>query len=263
MHRLLAGCVALACCIPVAAQTLDAKVEQIGPSEFRIHIVFPGVVAPDQARLMLADVGDSLCGGQTPTWGHYKFETNEPMDDAKGTAASTQFEQDLACGNGIAVAKPGTSAPTTPATDVDRRYVEARTLDYLSNKDHGDFAAADAMYMDDVIAQFNATWRDERRAFNSVAGLPKARTVVGVAFYDNPADAPRLGRYAAVDYRASYAGRAFYCGYVVWLQQADGDYRLVREDETIASDAVARELGEEQRAALTQRPGCRDSIATE
>lgn len=263
MLRLLAGCIALACCVPVVGQTLDAKVEQIGSSEFRIHITFPGVVSPDQAQAMLADAGANLCGGHAPTWGHYKFETNEPMGGAKDTPASTRFEQDLACGSALAVAKPGASAPTTPATDAERRDVEALTIDYLTKKDHGDFAAADAMYIDDVIAQFEPTWRDGRKAFNSAAGLPKARTVVGVTFYDDPADAPRLGRYAAVDFRASYADRAFYCGYVVWLRQADGVYRLVREDETIAPDAVVRQLAEEQRAALTQQPGCRDSIATE
>jgi hypothetical protein len=36
-----------------------------------------------------------------------------------------------------------------------------------------------------------------------------------VTFYDDPADAPKLGRHVAVDFRAAYGDRAFHCGYVV------------------------------------------------
>jgi len=85
--------------------------------------------------------------------------------------------------------------------------------------------------------------------------------VVGVTFYDDPADAATLGRFAAVDYRASYDSRAFYCGYVIWLRQSDGGYRLIREDETLAPDAIARSLTAEQLAALTRQPGCREPTA--
>ena len=257
MRRVLLGCLVLTGCMPVAAQSLNADVEQVGASAYRIRITFPGVVAPDQAQAMLAEVGSHLCGGQAPDWGHYEFETTQPLPEAEGAQASTRFEQDLACGETVTIAKPGTPAPKTPATDADRRDIEARTLEYLSKKDHDEFAAADAMWEPEVVAEFDGAWHS-RRAFNATAGLPATRTIVGVTFYDDPADAPRLGRHVAVDFRAAYGDRAFYCGYVVWLRQADGSYRLIREDEASASDEQVRELTAEQLAAFRQQPGCRE-----
>lgn len=264
MRLSLAVCVALLFSSSTAAQSLDANVERIAEGEFRIRITFPGVVAPDQAQDMLSQVGASLCAGQPPVWGHYKFKSSEPADGSKTEQASTDFEQELTCGTGVATAKPGTPAPTTPPSDADRRDVEARTLDYLKKKDQGDFAAADAMFEEHVMAQIDrATWRDNRRSFNGDAGLPEARTVVGISFYDDPADSPQLGRYAAVDYRASYDNLAFYCGYVVWLRQADGSYRLIREDESLASDAQVRAFSQDQLASLKRQPGCRTTTAPE
>lgn len=260
MRLLLTACAALLCCTTATAQqSLNAEVDRIGADQFRIRITFPGVVTPDQAQQMLTEVGASLCNGQAPAWGHYKFETQEPISGAHPAPASTKFEQDLGCNTGMAESKPGTPAPKTPADDAERRAIEVRTLDYLLKKDQGDFVAADAMFEVDAIASFDrATWRDARRSFNRDAGMPAARAVVDITFYDDPADAPTLGRYAAVDYRARYNSQAFYCGYVVWLRQADGGYRLVREDESLATDAIVRASSEEQLASLKGQPGCRE-----
>lgn len=260
MRLLLTACAALLCCTTATAQqSLNAEVDRFSADQFRIRITFPGLVTPDQAQQMLTEVGASLCNGQAPMWGHYKFKTEEPASGGTAAQASTQFEQELTCANGIASEKPGTPAPKTPASEADRRDVEARTLDYLAKKDQGDFAAADAMFEDGVMTPDSiAERREARGSFNSAAGLPEARSVVGVTFYDDPADAPRLGRYAAVDFRARYNSRAFYCGYVVWLRQADGGYRLISEDEALATDAVVRAGTEEQLASLKRQPGCRE-----
>jgi len=265
MRRLLGACVALSCCLPaLAQQSLNANVEQVGPAAFRISVTFPGVVSPDQAQAMLAEVGAHVCAGQSPVWGHYTFKTDEPLTGTRDAQASTEFQQELSCGEGVALVKPGTPAPTTPATDADRRAIEARTLEYLVKKDDGDFAAADAMFEDNVIAKFDrATWRNDRRVFNAAAGKPKARTIVAVTFYDDPADAPQLGRFAAADYRASFANQAAYCGYVIWLRQADGSYRLIREDESLITDEIARKLTAEQIASLKKQPGCREPEAAQ
>lgn len=255
MNRFLGACLALAFCMPaVGQQSLNADVVQLGPGAYRIKVTFPGVVAPDQAQLALAEVGTHLCQGQTPTWGRYEFETLEPATPSQDAQANTNFQQDFACG--VVVARPGTPAPKTPATDADRHDVETLTLDYLTRKDRNDFATADAMFEEDVIAQFDRTWRDARRAFNADAGIPASRSIVGVTFYDDPADAPRLGRYAAVDFRAAYESRAFYCGYVLWLQGADGNWRLTREDESLATGDTVRGLPEDQLQKLKPQPGC-------
>jgi hypothetical protein len=264
MRRSLAACLVLACSMPVfGQQSLDAQVEQTAPNAFRIRVTFPGAVTPGQAQAALAEVGKYLCKGEPPAWGHYTFETIEPQAPAKDMQASTKFEQELTCGP--AVARSGTPAPKTPATDTDRRDVETRTLDYLARKDRGDFVGADAMFLDEVLASLRdrAEARGQRGAFNAEVGAPAKRRILDVTFYDDPADAPRLGRYAAVDYRAAYDSRAFYCGYVMWLRQADGSWRLVREVETIVTDKTARSAPAETLAKIQQQPGCREPVAAE
>lgn len=259
MHGLvLGGALALAD-LAAAAQSANVQVEQTGERQYRLHVDFPGQVEPTQAQAMLAGVASQLCEGTNFGWGHYRFSSKAPLTGSSN-AGQTRFEQDLDCDVGSATkVRPGTPAPGTPATDAERRDVASRTEDYLARKDSGDFASADAMFDADVLAQVDrAKWRDERRAFNAKSGAPISREVVGVTFYDDPPDAPRLGRYAAVDYRARYKDRAFYCGYVVWVRQADGNYRLIREDETIVTDENAAGLDAQAMAALKQRPGCRE-----
>ena len=239
--------------------TLNAEVERLGADRYRLTAEFPYALSPGEAQSALAPVAEQVCAGKAPTWGHYSFATKQPIEGPAGDESSTSFEQDVNCGDAGSATNAGTPAPGSPATDADRATVEAGTLEYLALKDSNEFAAANALFQDDVAVLFGGEeWEASRRAFNKAAGVPKARTIVGVTFYDDPVDAPSLGRYAAVDYRASYPDRAFYCGYVVWLLQADGSYRMVRVEESTATDEDVGRGTEEVLSALKQQPGCRE-----
>lgn len=259
MRRRLMVCMGLACCTPSAAMTLNAEVERLGADRYRLTAGFPYAVSPGEAQSALAPVAEQVCAGRAPTWGRYSFATNQPIERPAGAELSTSFEQDVNCGDAGSGTNAGTPAPRSPATDADRSAVEARTLEYLALKDSNEFATANALFADDVAVLFG---REEleasRRAFNKAAGVPKARTIVGVTFYDDPVDAQSLGRYAAVDYRASYPDRAFYCGYAMWLLQPDGSYRMVRVEESTATDEDVGRAAEEVLSALKQQPGCRE-----
>lgn len=261
MRKTLATCATLLLATTTSAQTLDAKVERLNPGGFRISITIPEAVSPAAAQQLLTEPATHLCEGRAPIWGPYTFKRLEPVGGAKPVPASTSFELDLTCAGDTTAAapKPGTPAPKSPASDAERSDLRARTLDYLAKKDGGHFDAADDLFEQGVLSPTDRDARAAaRREFNSEAGQPVDREVVGMTFYDDPADSPRLGRYAAVDYRARYNSRAFYCGYVVWIRQADGNYLLTREDEAIITDAVAAASTPEQLTALKRQPGCRD-----
>jgi hypothetical protein len=110
--------------------------------------------------------------------------------------------------------------------------------------------------MADIVADGKA--RAARAAFNKAVGLPDNREVVRLTWYDDPAGAPQPGRYVAADYRGDYPHAGFYCGYVVWLLQLDGSYRIVREEEAQMPDEVAKKFSPEELAAARTQVQCRD-----
>lgn len=97
-----------------------------------------------------------------------------------------------------------------------------------------------------------------RTQFNAAAGQPSHRDVVRVTWYDDPAGAPQPGRYAAADYRGDYPNTSFYCGYVLWHLQADGRFRIIREEEAQMLDEIAKAFSPEQLAAARAQLQCRD-----
>jgi hypothetical protein len=58
------------------------------------------------------------------------------------------------------------------------------------------------------------------------------------------------GTYAAVDFTGRYANADTYCGYLVWSEQADGSFLLMREEENYIYNATAARLTAEQRAKM-------------
>ena len=152
-----------------------------------------------------------------------------------------------------------TPAPRTPPTAKDEATIRSRTLDYLVAKDKGDFEATHAMLSSNMVAMMGEdTSRASRTTFNASAGVPSERQVIRVTWYDDPAQAPGPGRYAAADYSATYPSAAFYCGYVVWLLQSDGSYRIVREEEGQMPPEAVSTIAPEQMPDVRRQMGCRD-----
>ena len=68
--------------------------------------------------------------------------------------------------------------------------------------------------------------------------------------------APEPGIYAAADFSGQFESDPIYCGYIAWHRDADGSYRIVREEENfIDKDSVAAMKPEEVKA-LAAKFGC-------
>ena len=77
--------------------------------------------------------------------------------------------------------------------------------------------------------------------FNAKAGEVQARTIRAVTWYkDQPQSGP--GLYIAVDYSSRFPNLALHCGYLVWQEQPDGSFLLIREESNIIDNAMMEKL---------------------
>jgi hypothetical protein len=81
---------------------------------------------------------------------------------------------------------------------------------------------------------------------------------VAVTWYNNPPNAPVPGIYAAVDFVGAYDNLHLMCGYVVWLLQPDGTWRIVTLDEGVLSRADAPSPTAADLAQIRTLMRCRD-----
>lgn len=266
MHRFVLLTTIISLALPInAADKPTVQVKELAEGVYELMVQLSNTTDPSDGQRALTPAAAKLCGSLPLQFGKYRFDAMEPMVNdgpAKNPKTSLTFVQQLRCGSTAIVDSPVTDAspaPSTPPTKTDEDTIRILTLAYLAAKDRGDFDSAHAMLAKNTAAMLSAdTWRKPRSAFNAAAdGEPKERKVVRVTWYDDPAGA-RPGRYAAADYGAAYSNGSFYCGFVAWLQQRDGSYQIVREEEGQLSEEAIRTLTPEQLAGARQQLQCRD-----
>lgn len=247
----------------LAGDSAQVQAKQLAPGLFELTVTLPNTNDPGYGQQALWPVAKELCGAQAALFGKYEFKATAPLAGAKQAASpSMLLVQEVHCGGTSMIDPPKvgfTPAPRTPPTAKDEATIRSRTLDYLVAKDQGDFEAARAMLSSSLVAMMGEdTSLAPRAAFNASVGVPSERQVIRVTWYDDPAEAPGPGRYAAADYSATYPSTAFYCGYVVWLLQPDGSYRIVREEEgQMPPDALSK-IKPDQMPDVRRQMGCRD-----
>ena len=92
-------------------------------------------------------------------------------------------------------------------------------------------------------------WRDAMTASAARAGSMQQRDLKKVTIYRS-SQSGTPGTYAAVDFTGRFANAETYCGYLVWSEQADGSFLLVREEENYIYKATEAQLTPEQRAKM-------------
>lgn len=245
-----------------AAATDQVKVTELGNGRYQLSVKLAETVDPSHGQAALVPKALELCGSLRPELGHYRFEGTEPMAGTKNAPKrSLQYTQDIECKDPSA--SPAVTdippAPATPPSADDEADIRKRTLAYLEAKDTNNFDAAFAMLGPTMVGYMTPeSWRNPRATFNAATGGQAEREVIRITWYDNPQNAPTPGRYAAADYRASYASKAFYCGYVVWLRQKDGSYLILREEEGQATPEMVAGIPPESMTAVRTQLGCRD-----
>lgn len=145
--------------------------------------------------------------------------------------------------------KPSAATPWKPSASQKAR-VEELSKAYFADKDAQRYREAwlrlgPAARQD---ASFEA-WRSRAAGAAAKAGPVQQRELKKVTIYrSSQSGAPAT--YAAVDFTGRFANADTYCGYLVWSEQADGSFLLVREEENYIYKATDAQLTPEQRSKM-------------
>lgn len=239
----------------------EMRHEKLDDGRYRIILVAPGLTLAEGQTKALQEAA-RLCGGRPVSLGHYRWRSDERVGNvaAPPSPVSLMLEQEARCGAAppppVASAAASTdvqanSAEITAVLDVTHRYFDARASER--------YAEAWAL-MTQSMQEMSPLeeWRARAIEFNRQAGARPRLTPVDVTWYDNPPDAPVAGTFVAVDFSGESENLEAICGYVVWLRQPDGSWRLTREEQGVITRGQARAATAEQRAQLRTAVGCRD-----
>lgn len=240
------GVVGLLALVACGQPEPPVEVEKLADGGFRMTYAHPDLKTEVAAQKLLVPTAIELCAGKDIRFGRGEF-------DAKKTPPV--LVQDLHCGPAPGAAAAAATA-FTPTAD-DQRKVSALSEQFLEIRRKGDAAAAKAMFDPTSSYADMAAWSRDTAAFNGLSGPEIKRAITRVSWFENPASAPSPGVYAAVDYIREFQNVKTACGFVVWRRQADGGWRIDREQLrylTAAQEAaIKRSDLPEARADL----GCR------
>lgn len=203
--------------------------EKLGEGRYRILLTAPGLTF-EQGQARAGEEAMRLCGGDAML-GRYSWRSDEKAGPGQPPSpVALTLEQEAECGTAPPRAVPGpTGWKPTPA---DVSEVLDLTSRYFAARDSGRYRDAwglltSSMQEMSPLAEYQARQAD----FASRAGEGIRREPVKVTWYDNPPNAPAGGIFAAVDFVGRSTKLELVCGYVVWLRQPDGSWRLTREEE--------------------------------
>jgi hypothetical protein len=146
--------------------------------------------------------------------------------------------------------KAAASAPSWQPTGSQKARVEELSKAYFAEKDAARYAEAWKRLGSGLRQQWTfEEWRDAMAASATRAGAVQQRDLKKVTIYRS-SQSGTPGTYAAVDFTGRFANADTYCGYLVWSEQADGSFQLMREEENYIFNATAARLTAEQRSKM-------------
>ncbi|MEA3009400.1 MAG: hypothetical protein QOJ91_1092 [Sphingomonadales bacterium] len=231
--------------------------EKIGDKRYRIALTAPGLTL-GQGQQIAYEEAARLCGGGPVTLGHYRWGSNEniTVGARHPTVDALALEQEAEC----ALAPPpivGRPSGWQPGP-ADMETVLDLTARYFAARDSGRFQDAWNLLTPSMQEMTPLPrWQADHAHFNDRASGGLGRKPVAVTWYDNPAGADVAGIFAAVDFVGKADKLAIICGYLMWLRQPDGSWRLTREEEG-SLDRSPTSSSAEQLAQAKEAMGCRE-----
>lgn len=153
-------------------------------------------------------------------------------------------------------ALPPQAGDAIPDEAMQRAVIE-QSYAYLRDKDEGRYDLAYALIAPSMQSYLKRDlYAAESARFNAEAGAARERRVMLMSWYRDPPDAPAPGLYVAADFRSLFPNIRLHCGYLMWHQEADGRFRLVREEQSFIDEGMAARTPPEQLKGLDSRFGC-------
>lgn len=147
----------------------------------------------------------------------------------------------------LAPPKPSGAAPAWQPTGSQKARVEELSKAYFADKDAARYRQAWERLGPGLHKQWTfEEWRDASAGNMARAGALQQRELKKVTIYRS-SQSGTPGTYAAVDFTGHFANADTYCAYLVWTEQADGSFLLLREEENFIYNATGARLTPEQR----------------
>ena len=154
-------------------------------------------------------------------------------------------------------------APSRALSDAERSALEeairARTLAFFRGLDAGgDPQTSYAMLGPHLGAEPFASWRRQQDQLRVANGEVRERRIWRTTVYVDPPQAPSSGVFVAADYETAYRNVLFECGYLMWQEQWDGRFRIIRHQKGLIrrEEADRLALTSVQMTTLRERMGC-------
>ena len=146
----------------------------------------------------------------------------------------------------LATLTTSTISQTWLPTEKDTQKVLRLTHEYFSLRDDGHYDDAYSM-MAPSTKRVVPLWGYKERVstFNNIAGSVVEHRIVEVTWSKDPLQAPFPGVYAAVDVVSKFQNIDRHCGYLVFHQQPDGQFLIMREEENHMDHATERSIRED------------------
>jgi hypothetical protein len=230
--------------------------EKIGATRYRVVVAAPGLTL-EQGQARAGAEAKRLCGGASVTFGQFRWQSEEMLETAEAgrTAVSLTLEQEVDC---AAPPPPVVGKPTGwKPGPADVKTVMDLTARYFEARDRGRYREAWSL-LTPTMQEISplARWQAAHKAFNDRAGGGLRRAPVKLTWYDNPPNAPVAGIFAAVDFVGKADKLQIICGYLMWLRQGDGSWRLTRDEEGSIEDKPGVTSSVEQVAQAKAAMGC-------
>jgi len=221
--------------------------EVTGPDAFRLTLHAADTTDVSQGQQRLLPTARRLCGAKPVQFGRYVFEATQPLTPGQGSGPSRlTLRQAVSCGPPQQTASTPPSAPAS-----DNAAIRALTERYFGALERGDYRQAYELMTPDMHGGLSLEeWAADQRRGGAEAGAPGSRNLVKLTWYDDPPGAPTPGTYVAVDYAATTEKLALECGYLMWMHQGGGRYRLVRQENGRLSKADAARMTPEELAQV-------------
>ncbi|TVV70112.1 DUF4019 domain-containing protein [Sphingomonas solaris] len=138
-----------------------------------------------------------------------------------------------------------------------QRAVLAASYGYFADKDAGRYPAAYGRFAASVRAYLTpGLYATEAANFNAAAGKVGERRIVVLDWAQDPPEAPAPGLYVSADFVARFANLRLHCGYLMWHREADGVFRIVREEQSFLDEQAASAMTPERLRTLPRKFGC-------
>lgn len=188
--------------------------------------------------------------------------TMSALCQAKQEACDAMLEEfrrmNAALQQSLAPPKPAGSAPAWQPTGSQKARVEELSKAYFADKDAARYRQAWERMGAGLHKQWTfEEWRDASAGAMARAGEMLQRELKKVTIYRS-SQSGTPGTYAAVDFTGRFANADTWCAYLVWTEQADGSFVLLREEENFIYNATGARLTPEQREKMRSVFRCAD-----